>query len=379
VSVDNRTLALVLHGGGARAAYQAGVLRALGRRFPQLSFPILTGVSAGAINAAYLANHGGGLGRASADLADLWRSLTVDAVFHAGAGSLASHVLRWGLRLVSGGLPGAPHVRGLVSTAPLRDLLWRSLTPAADGRLQGLRDNLARGRVRALAVVTLDYTTGSTVTWVDGQDLAVWQRPGRRAVRAEMTVDHVMASAALPLFFPAVGIGGAWYGDGGARLTAPLAPAIHLGAGRILALSTRSRVSPAETGVPAVHGYPPPAQILGLLLSAVFLDALDYDAHLLARINGLLAHVADGEAGGMRPIKLYVLRPSMDLSRLAAEHERRLPGPFRFLTRGAGTRETSRPDSLSMVMFEHGYLARLLDLGEADAGEQIDELAAFLA
>ena len=171
-----------------------------------------------------------------------------------------------------------------------------------------------------------------------------------------LTVDHVMASSSLPIFFPAVRIGPHWYGDGGIRLTAPLSPAIHLGASRILAISTRYARSRAEADASSIDDYPPPAQIVGVLFNAIFLDLFDADALTLTRVNKLIDCMPPEERGPLRPVELLVLRPSRDLGKLANEYEARLPPAFRFLTRGLGTRETRSNDLLSLVMFQPDYL-----------------------
>ena len=230
------SLAIVLTGGGARAAYQVGFLRWIAQNIPDVNFPILTGVSAGAINATYLAAYPGTQAEAIEHLYDLWRGLTVDKVFRVDAPSLLSHVARWGLRLVSGGAAIAPRVRSLVDTAPLR----KTLTSAFDvlpagGEIACIEQHLESRRLWALAIVTSNYGTGQSVIWIQGRDLHVWERPQRRSRQTQITIDHVMASAALPLFFPAISLERGWHGDGGIRLTAPCSPAIHLGATRILA------------------------------------------------------------------------------------------------------------------------------------------------
>jgi NTE family protein len=375
--MESSQTAVVLTGGGARAAYQVGFLRCLANRMPEKSFPVLTGVSAGAINATCMAAHKGDLSDAAVQLTDLWSGLNPDQVFRVDGASLAGNVLRWGLQLVSGGAAAAPRVRGLLDTTPLRRLLRRSLT-SADGSITGVARNLDAGRLQALAVSTLDFATGETTTWVQGCQLQSWQRAGRRGVKTRISVDHVMASAALPLVFPAVRLGATWHGDGGIRMSAPLAPAIHLGARRILAISTRYRPSTDQRPEPAVVGYPPPAQVMGVLLNAIFLDALDQDAARLKRINRLLAQRPGAVADGLRPIELLVLRPSLDLGRLAADFEPRLPRAFRFLTRGLGTRETASPDFLSLLMFQRDYLTRLIEVGEADAEARLPEIEEFL-
>ena len=263
--MSERPTALVLGGGGARAAYQAGVLRGIARRHPDLRIPILTGISAGAINAAFLGAHPERFLVSAGELVDLWQSLTPERVFRVGAGSLGRNVLRWGWRLLSGGLATGEHTRGLVDTAPLLDLLRERLPSNDEGVITGIERNIASGGLRAIALSATSYSTGQSATWVSGKDVALWQRPQRRSELTRLGVEHIMASAALPVLFPAVRVGNEWYGDGGIRLTAPLSPAVHLGAGRILTIATRYQRTRAEADVSQISGYPPPAQILGVL------------------------------------------------------------------------------------------------------------------
>jgi NTE family protein len=364
----------VLTGGGARAAYQVGFLRALARNLPDLRVPVVTGVSAGAINAVFLAAHPRGLPAAVDELTDLWTGLSPGGVFKIQPWNLAWTTVRWGLGLFSGGYGRSTDVRGLLDTSPLRDLLERALEDDR-GKIPGIAANLASGRLESLAVTTLKYATGQSVTWVQGKDISAWERPQRLGVNTEIEVEHIMASSALPLLFPAQQLGDGWYGDGGVRFLTPLAPAIHLGADRILAISTRYARTLEEASRPAVTGYPPPAQILGAMLNAVFLDSIDQDALRLERVNRLLAGAARDE---LKPIRLLILRPSRDLGRLAAEHEAELPRAFRFITRGLGTRKTSSPDFLSLLMFQKDYLCRLIECGEADTEARIDDIRELL-
>jgi NTE family protein len=376
-SPDCGDLALALTGGGARGAYQVGLLRYLARRYPELRIPILTGVSAGAINAALLAQHHGTFAQAVHELAELWGELTPDRIFRADARSLVGNIGRWGLRLTAGGTTDA-RTRGMVDTAPLRRFMEETLAPV-DGELTGIDYNLHRGTLQGISIATTDYTTGQSVIWVQGREVQTWERPGRVARQCRMTVDHVMASSALPLFFPAVQIGSNWYGDGGIRMTAPLSPALHLGASKILVVSTRYDRTGGEAARPSVTGYPPPAQVIGLLLDGIFLESVDQDVARMERMNDVLRRVPPEKRDGMRIVELMVMRPSRDLSKIAAEYEPRLPRPFRLLTRGLGTRETSTPDVLSMLMFQDDYAKRLIALGEQDAEARADELDRFLA
>src|SRR5690606_6117254 len=188
-------------GGGARAAYQVGVLRGILRRFPAFAPSILTGVSAGAINASYLANCTAPFPEAMDRLGALWGRLRTEHVFDTSGPGAARSAFRWGRRLLSGGARGSRGVRGLLDVEPLRQLLRRELA-CGDGPLRGVAANLRAGRLDAFALTTTSYTTGQSITWVQGRDVEAWDRPDRRAVHAEITADHILASSALPFFFP---------------------------------------------------------------------------------------------------------------------------------------------------------------------------------
>lgn len=370
----------MLSGGGARGAYQVGFLRVLAREFPEVVPGILTGVSAGGINAAYLAARQEPFADRIEDLAAVWGSLHIDDVFRVDVHDLASRAIRWGGRLISGGRTVLPLARSFVDTAPLRSLLERMLQ-AEGGRIEGIERSLDDGWLRAIALTASSYTTGQSLTWVHARDdcgIDAWERPHRKSVTCRFSVNHVMASAALPFLFPAVQVDGAWYGDGGIRLTAPLSPAVHLGARRIIAVSTRYARSREEADRPAVNGYPPPAQVAGVLYNAIFLDQLDADALQLQQVNTLVSCLPESERQGLRHVELLMLRPSVDLGRLANEYEPELPRAFRFMTRGLGTRETRSNDMLSLVMFQNDYVRRLMELGEADARARLGAIRVFL-
>lgn len=367
----------MLSGGGARSAYQIGFLRAFARHYPDLRIPILTGVSAGAITAAFLAARAEGFQEKVEALAERWCAITADQVFRVGTTSLASQVLRVSMRLASGGGLPAIEARSLVDTTPLRGLLEDFLGSSAK-LADGIDESLRRGTLRAIAITASSYTTGQSTTWVQGREIPRWERAHRKSLAARLTLDHVLASTALPIFFPAVEVEGHWYGDGGIRLTSPLSPAVHLGADRIIAISTRFARTRAEAEVPVATGYPPPAQILGVLLSAILLDMFDADALGIERVNRLIESVAPELRAGLRPVKMLMLRPSRDLGELANDYEANLPTTFRYLTRGLGTRETRSNGLLSMLMFQPDYLKRLIDLGEEDAKARWREVAAFM-
>jgi NTE family protein len=379
--LSDSNLALVLSGGGARAAYQVGLLRHVASRYPNFEPGILTGVSAGGLIATHLAARSGSFAESVDRLSELWSGLRIDDVFRVDPRDLAARVMRGGLRLVSGGTPDSPRTRSLVDTTPLRHLLAHTFACEHDGRIPGIQRNLDAHGLDAVALTASSYTTGQSVTWVqsrEGFDVLTWETPQRKSVSGSLHLDHALASSALPFFFPAVEVDGAWYGDGGIRLTAPLSPAIHLGARKIIAVSTRFQRTRAEADQPAVSGYPPPAQVAGVLFNAIFLDLLDADAIRLQQINSLLNRLPPESREGLRPIDLLILRPSRDLGRMANAFEPALPRGFRFLVRGLGSRETRSNDMLSLLMFQSDYIAQLIDLGEADAKARAAEIDAFL-
>ena len=365
---------LVLGGGGARASYQAGVLQFMADALPQVDLSIITGVSAGSLNAAYLCNDRRGFEAATHHLVNTWENLTSEDVYETPSGfQLFWSVLRKSDTEETGEL--IPRY-GLVHTDPLHSFLNKSLS-ASDGRLTGIRKNIHEGVLDACAFITTNYATGQTVAWTDGRELENWDRSDRVSYCEELTVDHIMASSSLPLLFPAIQLGDTWFGDGGIRLADPLSPAVHLGADRIFAISTRYGRSRREADEPLVQGYPPAAQIFGLLLNAIFLDRLDQDAALLERINALLRVIPARKRQGMRPIDLLVLRPSVDLGKLSRQFEADLGGILKLIGRGLGSKDTKSPDWLSMILFEPEYSTRLIEIGYEDAKLKRESLLRF--
>jgi NTE family protein len=361
---------VMLTGGGARAAYQVGLLKGIARRFPRLQFSIITGVSAGAINAIYLAAQQGTISEKADRLADMWCELD------------CAHIYQWDWKVM---LPfrsamasifpkkrwtrSRPH--GIVDTTPLRNLLCRILNVPPGLPIPGLIENIRSGELKALALMTLDYSTGQSVRWVQGSSFTPFEGANLRAEPTLMTVEHVLASSALPFVFPAVRIGTAWHGDGGIRLASPLSPAVHLGATRIIATD-------AEASRPAISGYPPAAQLLGQLVNAIFLDAMDEDVARMQRMNEMLHKMDPSERDGLKPIDLLVLRPSIDLGKLAGEYERYLPAKLKLLVRALGATETESPDFISLLLFEPEYTRRIIEVGEMDVELRLDEIRAFL-
>jgi NTE family protein len=369
-------LAVMLTGGGARAAYQVGLLRGLARHFPDLHFQIITGVSAGAINAIFLASNGGSLTEKVEQLTELWCALECHHVFWPNYSSLLPFrtVLK---TLFPKRFGRRPH--GLFNPAPLAGLLRQIFhSPMRRVPIEGIRRNLAKGCLKAVALIGLDYSSGQAVHWVQGRNIEIFEGSNYRSVPAEITVEHVLASAALPFILPAVRIGDRWYGDGGIRLSAPLSPAVHLGARRILAMSTGYQRTPDEGSRPVLRGYPQAGQIMGQLVNAIFLDVIDEDVSRMQRMNEMLLKMPPESRNGFQLIDLFVLRPSNDIGKLASSYLRFLPRSMKWFTRAIGSSETESADFMSLLMFEPNYMRLLIEIGEEDIESRLGELRAFL-
>ncbi len=370
----NSDIALVLSGGGARAAYQVGVLSAIGERRPQLNIAIHAGVSAGAINTITLAAHPGRFGASVRALKREWSRLTVEDVYRVRVSSLVRGGFRWvGQRVFH--RKGPTIVRGIFDMEPLRAFLGQRV------KFEQIAKNVDTGHLRAVTLSATCYTSGETVTFVQGApDIPMWERSQRRGVRSQLSIDHVIASAAIPILFPSVRIGDGFYGDGSVRQAAPLAPPIHLGADRIIAISMRASWQLNRKQSDEATRYPSAAQVMAMLFHSIFLDSLDQDAERLERINGILRAGPPGTpvAGNLRPVKLLVLRPSLDLGALARPHTKRLPTIIRSLVESIGGQREGASDFISYLLFDPAYTVPLRELGYDDTNDQWDRIERFL-
>jgi NTE family protein len=377
VSATPFKTALLLAGGGARGAYQVGVLRSVARAFPDLRFPILTGVSAGAINSTMLANSASDFPDAVEELAQHWESLTLDQVFRTNFTALGANVARWMFRVACGGRAHLlPPICGMVDTDPLRRFLMR-IFGTNDGVIRGIAKNIREGRLTAAGIATTRYPTAQSVTWVQGDGIEPWSSAERCGIPATLTVEHVMASSSLPLVFPAAKLANGWHGDGGIRLTAPLSPLVQLGADRIIAISTSIEPGQSEADRPT-EDYPPPATVMGVLLESVFLDMLDADACEMRRMNRLLAEHPKSKELGLRRVEALVIRPSQDLGVIASQFEDELPRTLRHIVRGLGSRETNRSDLIATLLFQPLFIRKMIEIGERDGLQRCSEIASFL-
>lgn len=357
--------ALVLSGGGARGAYQAGVLQGLlecGLIEPgPLTFPILVGNSAGALNAATLAAHADRVENGIAELGLTWGHIRAELVFRTDFAGLVGNGLRWLRDLTLGGLLGHNQARSLLDTRPLTDLLRKI-------PLERIPRHLESGCLKALAVGATNFSTGNGVLFLEARpDQPLWERPRFRVERTALGIQHLMASSAIPLFFPPVTIDGRPFGDGCVRNTTPLSPAIQLGARRILSVGVRQPYPQAER---AVSRPPSVAQVVGVLLDAVMLDALETDQEHCERINQAIG-------GPFHHVDVFCLNPSRSLSEMAAALRHRIPPLVRHLLGGLGDRDTSS-ELTSYLLFDSAFTSQLLELGRKDVRARREELAAFL-
>lgn len=371
---------IVLTGGGARGAYQAGAVLALGEitRARALPFPVLAGSSAGSINAAYLASRAEDFPQAARDLADLWTTLSPSDVFRTDTPSMMATGVRWLEDLSLGGWIGTGRGRSLLDTDPLRAMLEARFDAEALAR------NVSAGRVRGLGITATNYARGVGVTFFSGaRDIVPWSRVTREGRRAALDARHVLASSAIPMFFPAVELDGAWYADGSIRLSTPLSPAIHMGASKVLAVAVRHDATGVTAPPPhATHRYPSTAETGGVLLNALFLDALESDVERTTRINHTLSLLAPEvlatQQTPLRRVDVLVLRPSMDPGALVLRTLDRFPPTVRHLFRGLGASDDAGWDLLSYLAFDGAYTTRLLELGYEDTLARADEVRAFL-
>lgn len=376
------TLGLVLSGGGARSAYQAGVVRGIAEVARGLACPfrVLSGVSGGAINAMAVASGADDFHQATLRLWDTWASLKTESVFRNDAPTIARLGVRWIRDLALGGMLGGSRSTHLLDTAPLRRLLASRLDFAK------IRDRVRDGTLHAVAVSATDYATGTAVAFFDGdRNIVAWTRTGRVGRRTVLGLSHAIASSAIPLFFPPEPLEGSFFGDGCLRLAAPLSPAIHLGADALLAIGTRySRpVTPASPDAPARSlTQITAADLAGVFLNAVLLDALEGDLERLERINRSVALLSEADRAAhpdkLRLIHVLSIQPSVDLGTLAFEEFEQLSATLRYMLRGLGASHEKGWDLLSYLAFESAYTRRLLELGLADARRRASEIEGFL-
>lgn len=373
---ESRT-ALILTGGGARAGYQVGVLKAIRELLPEPQrnpFPILCGTSAGALNAASMASSAEDFGSGVEGLLHVWENFRAHQVYRADPAGVGVAGVRWLSTLAFGWLTHrAPH--SLLDNAPLRRLLSESIDL---GRIAQAIDSRA---LHSVSITCSGYSSGQSVSFFQGRaGLEPWRRSQRIGTPAEISVDHLMASSAIPFLFPAVHINREWFGDGSMRQVAPVSPAIHLGADRILVIGAGRMADENER--PSGMVYPSLAQIAGHALSSIFLDSMSVDLERMKRINHTLSLIPESvrrdNGLSLHPIEVLTIAPSQRLDHLAARHAQALPWAVRALLRNIGAMNQNGGALTSYLLFEQLYTRALIDLGYADTWVRRDEVRRFL-
>lgn len=376
---DNVKTALVLPGGGARGAFQVGVLRAIAEMTPHgcsNPFPILSGTSAGAINSVVLASKARRFRVAVAELENVWGHFHCDQVYKTDSLTMLKSSLHWFATIVTAGnLFGTP--KSLLDNAPLRALLSRNV------RFPRIQSSIDAGHLHAVAITAAGYGSARSTSFFQGAEGAMpWSRTRRVGRRQQLNLDHLMASIAVPMIFPPVRLGGEYYGDGAMRQATPLSPAIHLGADRILVIGVRDEAALPSPDEKNPMPWPSFAQIAGYMLDTLFMDGLYSDLERMTRINQLIDSVPEdhrkGSMARMKPIDTMVVLPSKDLRVIAHKHLEQMPRPVRMMLRGLRGKSKSEDRLLSFLLFERAYTRELIELGYNDAMTVKDQLMDFV-
>lgn len=371
--------ALILSGGGARGAYQVGVLRAVGDIARDMKiknpFHIYTGVSAGAINASFLAAGADDFPTQVENLVKLWSGLRAEQIFRTDIMSLGKIGFRWMGELSFGGITGSTPGRALLDTSPLEKLIKDHMDFE---RSQAL---VTEGQLTALGLTALDYLTSTAITFVQGrEDLPDWARARRRSRKATIAPEHIMGSSAIPLLFPPVKIGSSYFGDGCVRNLAPMSPAIHLGASHLFVIGVR-RMKTLLEGEPEADTPPPPsvARVLNVLMNSVLLDGIETDIERLNRINEFLNRLPEviAEQVNFRKVTSVWIHPIDDIGLQARTMSVRLPRLIRYLLKGLGPLDDAS-EIISYLLFDPQFCTHLIEMGHRDGLQKEREIRQFL-
>ena len=373
-----KKIGLVLPGGGARGAYQVGVLKAfleISNTKSQSPFDIFSGTSAGAINGAFLASQAHIFDRSVASLVDVWSNFTSKKVYKIDPITMFKSSMHWFLTVISGGVL-IPNPTSLLDNQPLKNLLRETI------KFPDIQNNIESSVISSLAVTSASYRTRKSCTFFQANNVNNWQKTHREGKNTSINLDHLMASVALPLIFPAVRIKDEYFGDGAMRQATPLSPAIRLGAEKLMIISAKETDDRFQFNNPGEQ-YPSFAKITGYVLEALFLDGLYSDIERLNRINQIIKNSGDREIKTnnktMKYVDCLIISPSEDLNEIAQKHYQSMPLSIRLLLQGLGLLKDSKSELLSFLLFESVYTSELIDLGYRDGIRKKEEIADFIS
>ena len=373
-----KKVGLVLPGGGARGAYQVGVLKAfleISKTKSESPFDIFSGTSAGAINGTFLASGAHIFDHSVASLVDVWSNFTTNKVYKTDPITMFKSSLHWFLTVISGGVL-IPNPTSLLDNQPLRNLLRETI------KFPDIQNNIESSSIESLAVTSASYRSRKSCTFFQANSNANnWKKTHREGKKTLVNLDHLMASVALPLIFPAVRIKNEFFGDGAMRQATPLSPAIRLGAEKLMIISAKETDDRFQFNNPREQ-YPSFAKITGYMLEALFLDGLYSDIERLDRINQIIKNSGDREIKTnnkkMKYIDYLIISPSEDLNVIAQKHYHNMPLSIRLLLQGLGLLKDSKSELLSFLLFESVYTSELIDLGYRDGIAKKEDIADFM-
>ena len=376
---SGKKIGLVLSGGGARAAYQVGVLKAVAEALPEDTnnpFPVICGTSAGAINTLAIAGRAGPFRLRIKKLEAIWRQLDATKIYRTDFWGVLKNSLNMFFSFFHSGYAiGKP--KALLDNSPLRQLLEDYV------RFRHIDEAIASGELEAVSVTAVSYSSGKSVTFFQGtEDQEPWERSRRVGIRTNLTIDHLMASSAIPMMFPALQIGDQYYGDGAVRQLKPISPALHLGADKVFVIGVSDNPFHKKQQQLIDHS-PSIAQIIGHMFNSAFIDSIESDLETLQKINRLAEKMSAAErkkkgVGDLRPVDFLAILPSEPIDKLASEYLKELPRSIKFFLKLMGA--TSRGGGVSAasyVMFSHGFCRKLLELGYQDGLEQKEAILEF--
>ena len=367
------SLGLVLTGGGARGAFQAGVVKALAEIFKSEGlgnnsfFPIISGISAGAINGAVLASEAHEPHFGVEKLCEFWSTIKSSDIFHSDVPSMMGTALRWMADLSSGGIYKRQLAASLLDSTPLRDYLSEKIN------FDQINLNIKNNHLKSFSCSAFSYAENISICFFDSKEDAIWVRERRRGEKRKIQVEHILASSAIPLVFRAIKIGNSHFGDGALRNMAPISPVIHMGAKKIIIVGVRPKFPQVHHGA---QDYPTPSRIFGFMLNSLFFDSIDGDVERILHVNDLL-HEGKSHGENIKKVEVLWIKPSVDIGLMAEKLSSNLPRGIKYLLSGIGNK-SEYAELSSHIMFEPEYTQELISLGISDTRAIKDEIKEFI-